>query len=149
MGGGGGYVGSVDNSAIGSVDEGYASVGTDAGHQGSAIEARWALGHPDRAENFGHLAVHRTAGDGEGAGEGVLRQGSGALILLGCSNGGRQALMEAQRYPDGLRRHRRRPRPHSTSPNFGDVVHPERAGGVSESARHRGRPVLAGAARVR
>ena len=46
MGGGGGYVGSVDNSAIGSVDEGYASVGTDAGHQGSGIEAKWALGHP-------------------------------------------------------------------------------------------------------
>ena len=34
MGGGGGYVGSVDNSAIESVDEGYASVGTDTGHQG-------------------------------------------------------------------------------------------------------------------
>ena len=61
MGGGGGYVGSVDNSAIGSVDEGYASVGTDTGHEGSPIEAKWALGHPDRVENFGHVAVHRTA----------------------------------------------------------------------------------------
>ena len=105
MGGGGGYVGSVDNSAIGSVDEGYASVGTDTGHEGSPIEARWALGHPDRVENFGHIAVHRTAETAKALLKAYYGKDPERSYFLGCSNGGRQALMEAQRYPadfDGI-----------------------------------------------
>ena len=33
MGGGGGFVGSIDNQALASVNAGYATVGTDTGHQ--------------------------------------------------------------------------------------------------------------------
>ena len=105
MGGGGGYVGSVDNSAIGSVDEGYASVGTDTGHEGTPIEAKWALGHPDRVENFGHVAVHRTAVSAKALVKAYYGKDPQRSYFLGCSNGGRQALMEAQRYPadfDGI-----------------------------------------------
>src|SRR2546428_3223634 len=50
MGGGGGFVGSVVNQALEPqfvvnpiVNEGYATAATDTGHQGSAIEASWAL----------------------------------------------------------------------------------------------------------
>ena len=60
MGGGGGFVGSVESQAAGEVNSGYAVGGTDTGHQGSGIEARWALGHEDRLINYGYLAVHRT-----------------------------------------------------------------------------------------
>ena len=35
MGGGGGYVQGIDNQAIASVNAGYATVGTDTGHQGA------------------------------------------------------------------------------------------------------------------
>ena len=50
--------------------------------------------------NFGHLAVHRVAE----VSKAIIRHHYGApasrSYFNGCSNGGRQALMEAQRYPD-------------------------------------------------
>ena len=46
MGGGGGFVGSIDNQARASVNAGYATVGTDTGHQGGVTDASWALNNP-------------------------------------------------------------------------------------------------------
>ena len=66
MGGGGGYVGTVQNSALsygagpGALERGYATVGTDTGHIGKATEASWALDDDERQVNFGHRAVHVT-----------------------------------------------------------------------------------------
>ena len=56
MGGGGGFVGSVVNSALfyGAIKSGYATVGTDTGHVGHGLDASWALNNPSRIENFGH-----------------------------------------------------------------------------------------------
>ena len=100
MGGGGGFVGGVDNQAIGSINAGYATVGTDTGHQGVATSARWALDDLERQLNFGHVGVHRVAETAKA----IVRHYYNAPIerayFNGCSNGGRQALMEAQRYPD-------------------------------------------------
>ena len=100
MGGGGGYVGTVDNQARASVNAGYATVGTDTGHQGGVTDASWALDHVERQLNFGYLAVHRTAE----VSKAILRSYYGTReshdYFSGCSNGGREALMEAQRYPD-------------------------------------------------
>jgi hypothetical protein len=59
MGGGGGFVGSVQNAARDSVNRGYATVGTDTGHQSQpGYMARWALDNLEAQVNFGHLAVH-------------------------------------------------------------------------------------------
>lgn len=100
MGGGGGYVGIVDNQALASINAGYATVGTDTGHVGAVISAGWALNNPERQVNFGYLAVHRVAETSKA----IIRAYYSALparsYFNGCSNGGRQALMEAQRYPD-------------------------------------------------
>ena len=100
MGGGGGFVGSVQNQAQFVVNAGYATAGTDTGHQGGTTDASWALNNLERQLNFGYLAVHRTAE----AAKAILRSYYGApetrAYFSGCSNGGRQALMEAQRYPD-------------------------------------------------
>jgi feruloyl esterase len=105
MGGGGGFVGSIDNQALSTVNNGYATVGTDTGHQASLIDASWALNNEERKINFGYLAVHRTAETAKA----IIRSYYGApqtrAYFSGCSNGGRQALMEAQRYPadfDGI-----------------------------------------------
>ena len=100
MGGGGGFVGSVDNQALASVNAGYATVGTDTGHQGLPFSAAWALNNVERQVNFGHVAVHRVA---EAAKAIIARYYSTPAqrsYFVGCSNGGRQAMMEAQRYPD-------------------------------------------------
>src|SRR5262252_6074308 len=62
MGGGGGFVGTVQNSVRDSVNRGYATVGTDTGHQSEpGYLAGWALDDLEAKVNFGHLAVHRTA----------------------------------------------------------------------------------------
>ena len=100
MGGGGGFVGGIDNQARGSLNAGYATVGTDTGHQGGVTTAGWALNDLERQLNFGHLAVHRVAE----VSKAIIRSHYGLeqtrSYFNGCSNGGRQALMEAQRYPD-------------------------------------------------
>jgi hypothetical protein len=100
MGGGGGFVGSVQNVAQSSVAHGYATSGTDTGHKGNGLKADWALNHMERQVNFGHLAVHRTAVTSKE----IIRQyyctGIAYSYFVGCSRGGGQALMEAQRYPD-------------------------------------------------
>ncbi len=102
MGGGGGFVGSIVNSALfyGALKSGYATVGTDTGHVGHGIDASWALNNPQRVENFGHRAVHLTAVTAKSLLENYYRQPSSKNYFVGCSRGGGQGLMEAQRYPD-------------------------------------------------
>jgi feruloyl esterase len=100
MGGAGGFAGTTENQYAAVVNDGYAASSTDTGHQGSALEARWALGHPDRLENFGFAAVHRTAEVTKEIIKAYYGAAPARSYFLGCSNGGRQALMEAQRYPE-------------------------------------------------
>jgi len=100
MGGGGGFVGGVQNQAVASLNAGYATVGTDTGHTGGITEAKWALGHPERQVNFGFLAVHRTAEVAKTIVRSYYGGNETRSYFSGCSNGGRQGLMEAQRYPD-------------------------------------------------
>jgi feruloyl esterase len=100
MGGGGGFVGAIDNQALGSINAGYATVATDTGHRGDGMDATWALDNLERQVNFGHLAVHRTAVVARAIAQGYYGSAPRYSYFVGCSNGGRQGLMEAQRYPD-------------------------------------------------
>jgi tannase/feruloyl esterase len=102
FGGGGGFVGSVINTALGFgvLQKGYATVGTDTGHRGSAIDASWALNNLERVVSFGHQAVHRTAVTAGALIAEHYGRDSSRNLFFGCSRGGGQALMEAQRYPD-------------------------------------------------
>jgi len=105
MGGGGGFVGSVENQVVDVVNRGYATAGTDTGHRADGLQAGWALNHLERQVNYGYLGVHRTAE----VAKAIVREYYGAdsafAYFMGCSNGGRQGLMEAQRFPadfDGI-----------------------------------------------
>jgi feruloyl esterase len=107
MGGGGGFVGSVINSSLmlGSLQAGYATVGTDTGHKGHPLDASWALNNMERIVNFGHQAVHRTAVTAKALTKAYYQKDLARSYFFGCSRGGGQALMEAQRYPadfDGI-----------------------------------------------
>jgi pimeloyl-ACP methyl ester carboxylesterase len=107
MGGGGGFVGSVVNTALGYgvLQKGFATVGTDTGHRGSAIDASWALNNLERVVSFGHQAVHRTAVTAKALISDYYGGNIDRSLFFGCSRGGGQALMEAQRYPgdfDGI-----------------------------------------------
>lgn len=100
MGGGGGFVGSITNQFRSSVDSGFATAGTDTGHQGAVHQANWAFNNMERQLNFGRLAVHRTAT----VAKAVIAQYYGSYpvysYFLGASRGGGQAMMEAQQYPE-------------------------------------------------
>lgn len=105
MGGAGGYGGAVHNQFESTVHEGYATVGTDGGHTGFPGTAAWAS-HNDRLiEEWGHRAVHRTAEVTRALIAAYYGRPPEHSYFIGCSNGGREALMEAQRYPadfDGI-----------------------------------------------
>src|SRR6266566_4792350 len=101
MGGGGGFVGTVQNASRDSVNKGYATVGTDTGHQSQpGYMAGWALDNLEAKVNFGYLAVHRTAEVAKALVRAYYRKDPDHSYFIGCSRGGGQALMEAQRYPD-------------------------------------------------
>ena len=100
MGGGGGFVGSVVNMARYSVHEGYATSGTDTGHKGYGLKADWAFDNMERQLNFGHLAIHRTAQVSKAIIASYYCESPKYSYFHGCSRGGGQAMMEAQRYPE-------------------------------------------------
>jgi len=102
MGGGGGFVGSVVNTALGFgvLQKGYATVGTDTGHRGNPLDASWALNNLERIVSFGHRAVHRTAVTAKALIADFYGEDISRSLFFGCSRGGGQAMMEAQRYPE-------------------------------------------------
>jgi feruloyl esterase len=102
MGGGGGFVGSVMNTSLmfGSLQAGYVTVGTDTGHQGHPLDASWAHNNLERLVNFGHQAVHRTAVTAKAMTRAYYQTDIARSYFTGCSRGGGQGLMAAQRYPE-------------------------------------------------
>ncbi|MGB2623087.1 MAG: tannase/feruloyl esterase family alpha/beta hydrolase [Candidatus Acidiferrum sp.] len=99
--GNGGFAGEIDYGALaGAVDQGYASAATDTGHAADATDAKWALGHPEKIIDFAHRAIHEMTAVGKASVKAFYGDGPKYTFFSSCSNGGRQALMEAQRYPD-------------------------------------------------
>ncbi len=104
MEGGGGFVGSVNTGGmIKAVREGYASASTDTGHSGGS--GSFGLGHPEKIVDFAFRAVHETAVKAKALIAAYYGRGPRLSYWEGCSTGGRQGLMSAQRYPadfDGI-----------------------------------------------
>ncbi|MBL8220435.1 MAG: tannase/feruloyl esterase family alpha/beta hydrolase, partial [Bryobacterales bacterium] len=99
MEGGGGFVGSVNtNGMANAVREGYASASTDTGHTGGS--GSFALGHPEKVTDFAYRAVHETAVKAKALIAAYYGRAPRLSYWEGCSTGGRQGLMSAQRYPD-------------------------------------------------
>ena len=105
--GNGGLAGRIPDAQVKlRAESGYASAGTDDGHGGNGRTAIWALGHPEKVVDFGTRSLKETTDDGQAADQGA--EGCRAhkrSYFVGCSAGGREALMEAQRFPgdfDGI-----------------------------------------------
>jgi feruloyl esterase len=80
---------------------GYATASTDTGHATTnARDGAWALGHPELVADFGYRAVHVTADNAKQIVQAFYGQRASQSYFMSCSTGGRQALMEAQRFPD-------------------------------------------------
>jgi len=102
--GNGGFAGSITYSGLaGSVARGYAAASTDTGHSGGSAE--WAPGHPEKVVDYGHRGIHEMTEKAKLVIKAFYGGAPKRSYFASCSNGGRQALMEAQRYPtdyDGI-----------------------------------------------
>ena len=101
--GNGGWAGSINRTGlIGPLQRGYAVAATDNGHvsEGLAPGATWAIGHPEKLIDFGYRAVHETSVQAKAILRAHFGRGQDLSYFSGCSDGGREALMEAQRYPE-------------------------------------------------
>ncbi len=76
----------------------YASSSTDTGHTGG--RASFAVGHPEKLIDFGYRSIHEMTVAAKAVIAAFYRKGAALSYFAGCSSGGRQALMEAQRFPD-------------------------------------------------
>lgn len=102
--GNGGFAGSIPvRGLVLGVKAGYATAGTDDGHEippgADATWAGFAVGHPEKVRDFGYRAIKATTD----LSKAVLAAYRGAprhAYFNGCSDGGREALMEVQRYPE-------------------------------------------------
>ena len=96
MVGNGGYLGVFFDQSYG-LTRGYATASTDTGHQGP--DPRFALDNPQGEIDFAWRAVHETAVGAKEFIEQHYGRAPDYAYFRGCSTGGRQALMEAQRFP--------------------------------------------------
>lgn len=80
---------------------GYATAATDTGHvSNGTFDATWGFGRPDLVEDFGHRGLHVTTVNAKAVIEAHYDRAPAYSYYVGCSKGGQQGLMEAQRYPD-------------------------------------------------
>ncbi len=80
---------------------GYAAATTDMGHRtGDTSDARWAWNNPAQELDFGHRATHVTTLVAKELVDSYYGSRPDYAYFRGCSTGGRQALVAAERYPD-------------------------------------------------
>lgn len=128
--GGGGFQGTITYTELASgIQAGFAATNTDlgtgsagcnalfcgtAGNQGNALAAAFGdpldpssglFGHPERIKDFGWRAIHLMTVRGKEIAAAFYRHPPAKSYFSGCSTGGQNALMEAQRFPadyDGI-----------------------------------------------
>jgi feruloyl esterase len=98
--GSGGWGGVISRKAlITPLKRGYATAATDDGHTGGP-GGRFVVGHPEKLIDFGYRAIHETSRQSRA----IIAAFYGSTIrqayFVGCSDGGREALMQAERFPE-------------------------------------------------
>ena len=99
--GNGGFAGSIQGVYFEMPEAlrlGYATAGTDTGHQEQG--GNWAIGHPEKLIDFAYRSTHEMTVKAKQVVKAFYDQNPKYSYFKGCSTGGRMALMEAQRYPE-------------------------------------------------
>ncbi len=98
--GNGGFAGTIPEAAMSEpLHRGYATAATDDGHVGGT-SASWAIDHPEKVIDFGYRAVHVVSMQAKVIIAAFYGKNPRLAYFVGCSDGGREALMEAQRFPE-------------------------------------------------
>src|SRR5215510_6874302 len=97
-----GTAGAISYAAMrAALGRGYATASTDAGYASSgSFDPSWALRPPERIADFGHRGLHVTTVNAKQIIRAFYGRHPDHSYFVGCSKGGQQALMEAQRYPE-------------------------------------------------
>jgi feruloyl esterase len=99
--GNGGKAGSISYAAMATaLRAGYATSSTDTGHGGGGNDTQWAFQQPGLIADFAYRAVHEMTVTAKAMISAYYGAQPSFSFFDGCSTGGRQGLMEAQRYPD-------------------------------------------------
>jgi feruloyl esterase len=100
--GGGGFSGGNAGAVNGPAAQGYAAGATDTGHEGGsgsfALDATGRLNWQLIRDNA-HIGIHEMTVTGKALTQALYGAAPRYSYFNGCSTGGRQGLMEAQRYP--------------------------------------------------
>ncbi|WNG37924.1 tannase/feruloyl esterase family alpha/beta hydrolase [Archangium violaceum] len=96
--GGGGFDGSIPSTDV-YTQKGYAAIASNGGHTGDVLDASFAL-DPQKLDDFAYLSTHRVLPIAKALIQERYGKGSAKTYFEGCSNGGREALIEAQRWPE-------------------------------------------------
>jgi feruloyl esterase len=97
--GNGAWAGSISYAALATaVTAGYAAASTDTGHTGN--NPAFIPGHPEKVEDFAERAVHEMTAAARAITATHYGNAPQRAYFNGCSTGGRQALTEAQRFPN-------------------------------------------------
>ena len=95
----GGMAGSIPSIDFGLAGR-YASAATDTGHQGGPFDSQWGYDSRTKEIDFGYRAIHVVTVAAKAITSKFYGLAPRLSYFNGCSNGGRQGLMEATRYPD-------------------------------------------------
>lgn len=96
--GNGGWAGNIEfNAMAAGLRRGYAAASNDTGHQDAG--AAFAM-HREKVVDFGYRAMHEMALQSKTIVSAFYKRGPQLSYYQGCSTGGRQGMMEAQRYPE-------------------------------------------------
>jgi feruloyl esterase len=123
--GGGGFQGIISYNALAlGIQQGFAAVNSDlgtgssgcnplfcgsAGNMGNPLAIAFGdpatptiglFGHPERIKDFGYRAIHLMTLRGKEIAKVFYGQSARTAYFAGCSTGGQNALMEAQRFPE-------------------------------------------------
>jgi feruloyl esterase len=101
--GNGGFAGSIQGYGDMQVALrlGYATAATDTGHNAAdGPNGMFALGHPEKIVDFAYRALHETTAESKRLITQMYSRNVQMSYYKGCSTGGREGVMAAQRFPD-------------------------------------------------
>jgi feruloyl esterase len=95
----GGYAGAIPYTRLAQdIGDGFVTAGSNMGHDGGE-SASWTLNHPEKVKDWGLRAHFSVATAAKALAQALYGSPVRYSYFEGCSNGGRQALMMAQNYP--------------------------------------------------
>ncbi len=98
--GNGGFAGHIDRPTLAAAAaRGDAAAATDTGHTGDGFDARWAKGRPDLVADYAWRSIKATYDAARAVTRRYYGRGARRHYFMGCSYGGRQALVAASRWP--------------------------------------------------